>query len=106
GALPTGVTFTNSGNGTATLSGTPAIGTAGKFGLTFTASNGVSPDATQNFTLIVKHEPVLVTGADAGGGPQVSLFDAVTHTLLRSFFAYDQNFTGGVRVASGDINGD
>src|SRR5207244_9931152 len=51
GTLPSGVTFVNNGNGTATLSGTP--GTSGVFALTITASNGVAPNATQNFTLTV-----------------------------------------------------
>ena len=53
GALPSGVTFTNNGNGTATLSGTPASGTNGTYSLTFTANNGVGTPATQNFTLTV-----------------------------------------------------
>ena len=38
--LPSGVTFTDNGNGTATLSGTPAAGTAGTYPFTITASNG------------------------------------------------------------------
>jgi hypothetical protein len=45
--LPTGVTFTAAG----LLSGTPTV--AGTFHLTFTASNGVAPIATQSFTLTV-----------------------------------------------------
>ena len=49
GALPAGVTFTDNGNGTATLGGIPTTG--GTFNLTLTASNGVSPNATQSFTL-------------------------------------------------------
>jgi hypothetical protein len=53
GALPSGVTFVNNHNGTATLSGTPASGTAGTYHLTFTASNGVKPNASQTFTLTV-----------------------------------------------------
>jgi hypothetical protein len=53
GGLPDGVTFTNSGNGTATLSGTPPVGSAGVYPLTFTASNGVAPDVNQAFTLTV-----------------------------------------------------
>ena len=35
------------------LSGTPAAGTIGKYVLHFTASNGISPAATQTFTLVV-----------------------------------------------------
>ena len=45
GALPSGVTFIDNGNGTATLSGTPAAGTGSlvPYSLTITASNGVAP---------------------------------------------------------------
>jgi hypothetical protein len=49
GNLPAGVTFTNNGNGTATLAGVPTAG--GTFNISFTAVNGVSPNATQSFTL-------------------------------------------------------
>ena len=41
GALPAGVTFTDNGDGTATLGGTPGAGTAGSYPITITASNGV-----------------------------------------------------------------
>jgi hypothetical protein len=50
--------------------------------------------------------PILVTGADAGGGPHVRVFNANTHEVLFDFFAYSANFTGGVRVAVGDVNAD
>jgi large repetitive protein len=53
GALPGGVAFTNNGDGTATLSGTPSAGSEGEYSLTITASNGVPPNATQLFTLWV-----------------------------------------------------
>ena len=56
GAAHLGVTFTDNGNGTATLGRTrPAPGTGGTYPLTITAHNGAGPDATQNFTLSV-HE--------------------------------------------------
>jgi hypothetical protein len=51
GALPSGVTFKDNGNGIAMLSGTPAAGTAGSYPLTIKAHNGVGTDASQNFTL-------------------------------------------------------
>ena len=53
GALPGGVGFTDNGNGTATLSGYPNVGTGGTYTFSIKASNGVSPDATQTFTLTV-----------------------------------------------------
>ena len=43
--LPSGVTFVNNGDGTATLSGTPAAATGGTDTLTFTANNGVGGHA-------------------------------------------------------------
>jgi hypothetical protein len=64
GALPAVLTFTNNGNGTATLSGTPAAGTAGTFPITITASNGVGSPATQNFTLTV-NQPAAITSANS-----------------------------------------
>jgi large repetitive protein len=58
GKLPSGVTFTDNGNGTATIS-TPRTGTKGTYPITITASNGVSPNATQSFTLTVKYPTTL-----------------------------------------------
>jgi len=112
GVLPAGVTFIDNGNGTATLAGTPALGTAGSYALVITARNGILPDAVQNFTLIVHAAPppasqaIYAVGADAGTVPQVNVYDANTGTLKASFLAYDASFSGGVRVAVADVNGD
>jgi hypothetical protein len=57
GNLPEGVTFTDNGDGTATLAGTPAVGSGGVYLIIFTASNGVQPDAVQTFTLTMEEEP-------------------------------------------------
>ncbi|HEY1378322.1 MAG TPA: hypothetical protein VGF55_16100 [Gemmataceae bacterium] len=60
----------------------------------------------------------VITGADAGGGPHVKVFNTAginsidpNHPgplpfVLYSFFAYDPNFHGGVRVAAGNVGGD
>ena len=61
GSLPAGVTFDAS---TGTLSGTPASGTGGDYPLTITAANGVTPDATQTFTLTVNEAPSITTATE------------------------------------------
>ena len=64
GTLPSGVTFIDNGDGTATLAGTPATGSQGNYPITITASNGVSPDATQDFDLVVDG-PLAITSGDS-----------------------------------------
>jgi hypothetical protein len=49
---------------------------------------------------------LLVTGADAGGGPEVKVFNTPTGGLKFDFYAYNPAFLGGVRVALADVNGD
>jgi hypothetical protein len=48
----------------------------------------------------------IAVGADAGGTPQVVVYNAATGALVAQFFAFVPSFTGGVRVAVDDINGD
>ncbi len=64
------------------------------------ASGDVNADST----------PDIITAPGPGGGPHVRVFDGVTGQQLPqpigSFFAYGAGFTGGVFVASGDVNGD
>ena len=64
GALPPGVTFTDNGDGTATLAGTPAADSGGPYPFTINATNGVIPDATQSFTLTV-NQACQITSADS-----------------------------------------
>ena len=63
GALPPGVTFTDNGDGTATLAGTPAAGSGGAYPFTITATNGVSPPATEPFILSVLQAPGIPSSA-------------------------------------------
>jgi hypothetical protein len=72
GTLPAGVTFVDNHDGTATLAGTPGAGTAGQYPITIDASNGVSPNASQSFTLTVNSSGFRVTTS--------SLPDAVVGT--------------------------
>jgi hypothetical protein len=53
----------------------------------------------------------IVTGPDAGGGPEVKAFSGKaltmgTISLLADFMAYDPHFGGGVRMALGDVDRD
>jgi len=50
--------------------------------------------------------PDIITGAGPGGGPLVRVFSGVDGTPLRTFYAYDAGFPGGIFVAVGDVNGD
>jgi hypothetical protein len=56
-----GVTFQDNGNGKATISGIPGPGTGGVYPITITAQNGVSPNATQSFTLTILQAPVILS---------------------------------------------
>ena len=101
GALPSGVTFVDNGNGTATLAGTPALGTAGSYPLTILAANGLSPNGMQSFTLTVNPPPafVVTTNADdASGNPSNCPIPSsgTTCTLRDALSAANQAGSGSI----------
>jgi hypothetical protein len=102
-ALPSGVTFTNNGNGTGTLAGTPASGTNGSYAITFTATNGILPNATQNFTLIVAAAGPTVTINQASGQPDPTGTSPINFTVV--FSAAVSSFTTGDVTISGTAGG-
>jgi hypothetical protein len=61
--LPPSVTFTDNGNGTGTLYGIPAAGTAGVYSLFLTDHNGSPKDAVQAFTLTINQKLVITSAA-------------------------------------------
>jgi mono/diheme cytochrome c family protein len=72
GTLPTGLTFTSGGanTGTATITGTPAAGTAATYNLVFNATNnGGTTNVTQNFTLTVNKANQTINFAALGSTP-------------------------------------
>jgi hypothetical protein len=48
----------------------------------------------------------VITGASGGIAPHVKVFDGRSGAEVRSFFAFDAGFRGGVNVDDGDINRD
>ena len=109
GALPSGVTFVDNGNGTATLSGTPASGTAGTYPIVITASNGVLPNATQNFTLIVANGiGLLLLNPNGSGALSVTGNGNITvnggSIVVDSTSASAINLTGNATVSAAEID--
>jgi hypothetical protein len=78
------------------------------FSVSLSAAVGavVSDGQGQGTILNDDGRPLIVTGADFGGGPHVRVLDAETLAERFGFFAYASDFTGGVRVATGDVTGD
>jgi hypothetical protein len=48
----------------------------------------------------------IIVGAGHGGGPHVKIFNGKDLSLLFSFYAYANNFTGGVSICALDVNDD
>ena len=71
GMLPTNVALNTT---TGVLSGTPAAGTGGSYPLTITASNGITPYATQSFTLTVQSVTSFSGSTATGTGTATASF--------------------------------
>ena len=52
GMLPAGLTFTDHGNGTGDIAGTPAAGSSGRYPVTITAASSLGT-ASETFTIAV-----------------------------------------------------
>ncbi|QGJ68613.1 Hypothetical protein PBC10988_2740 [Planctomycetales bacterium 10988] len=103
-------TFTTIDNNTYTLEVTPDEEDGG---VTVTVADAVAEDEAGNENVgdsatilynAIDETSLIVTGTDAGGPATVRVFDPSGNELL-SFMPYGA-FSGGVRVATGDVNGD
>ena len=84
GVLPNGVTFSNSGHGTATLFGTPSPGSAGTYPLVFSAFNGVGAPAEQHFTLTITNSGTPIFTSPSGATFTVGASGSFTITTSAS----------------------
>ncbi|PYK80766.1 MAG: hypothetical protein DME38_02330 [Verrucomicrobia bacterium] len=100
GKLPGSVRFVDNGDGTATLSGKPGngLGQVGDYNLTFTASNGVAPNATQSFTLTVTRPPLItsVNNATFVVGTASTFTVTTRNTQPKTTLSYTGSLPGGV----------
>ena len=64
GALPAGITFTDNGNGTATIAGTAQSGSGGSFPIQITAASSAG-SVTQSFTLTNSEAPSITSPSTA-----------------------------------------
>jgi large repetitive protein len=81
GALPSGVTFVDNDNGTATISGVPKANQGGTYVLTITANNGLVT-VTQTFTLVVDQAPTITSHTSAA----FTIGDSATFTITTTGF--------------------
>lgn len=80
GALPSGLEFTDDGDGTGTLAGTPAAGSVGSYPVTVTATNGAG-SVTQALSVEVGAAATTTTLTVPGGEPVVGTPLTLTATV-------------------------
>lgn len=78
-SLPASVSFTPDSSGGGVFTGTPGASDAGSYTCTITANNGVTPTATQTFTLTVGGPPTITSAATLPDAREGVLYSA--HTL-------------------------
>jgi hypothetical protein len=79
GALPSGVTFTDKGDGTGTIAGTPAATTGGLYNVTMTAANGIST-TNKSLAITVNQAPAFTSKSSVSGSTFHSLSFPITAT--------------------------
>jgi len=104
GALPSGVSFLDNGNGTATLSGTPAGGSGGVYPLVFTATN-TGGTANQNFTLTVCNVIAVTNPATTTGVAGAAFSQTFTQTgaVGGATFTTASALPAGLTLSSGGL---
>ena len=85
--------------------GTPGTFPVGSTAVGANTPDGAVPGAGGGFNPALTGPAEFAVGAGAGGAPTVNLYQA-NGTVRQNLTAFDPTFTGGVRVASADFNGD
>jgi len=98
--LPDHVSFTDNGDGTATIGGTPAATTGGTYTICINASNGVGTTATQTFTLTVNAEVCSGNSVDATQAPGTDVSASIS--VASGCKNYTEFLTSGPTETSGD----
>jgi len=106
GSLPKGVKFQTKYNGTAVLSGTPALGTGASYRITLSAHNSVGT-VTQRFTLTVVGFYVSTTVLPTGkrGSPYIATLAAVGGVKPLTWKALSSPPTGIKLSSTGVLSG-
>lgn len=102
GSLQTTTDSTGFGQFTLTQKFIPGNGSV----FTATATDPVGNTSEFSNPIVLAESKIYAVGADAGGAPLINVYNALTNRFVRSIMAYDAGFTGGVRVALGDLTGD
>jgi hypothetical protein len=115
GVLPVGISFTDNGDGTATLSGVPSASTVGTYALVFNAEKNKPHHASQNFTLTVACPLITVTNPSVttgvAGSPFSQTFGAtggqapVTFSIASGAVPPGLTFHAGTGVLDGTPTG-
>lgn len=79
GSLPGGLSFQDNGNGTATISGTPAVGSGGSYSITVTATNSYG-STSDTFTLKNDEAPTITSSNSAAATIGTAFYFPVTST--------------------------
>ncbi len=100
GALPLGLTLSTDG----TITGAPTV--AGTYTATVTAANGVEPDATDTFTIVVSGVPPTISGAppsDVSPGAPYSFSLALAGTPPPTTSVTSGSLPPGLALSTGGV---
>jgi hypothetical protein len=100
--FPTDLLFGQNARGLLTIKALAEVREA----LATAPTDAIGASGLQPWSPLTAGERVAVAGPDKGQPPVVTVTDPATGVVRNRFPAFDASFTGGVRVAVADLNGD